>query len=70
MAEALHDGGNCPVAPTTPIRPTYRGPADPAKGIRITFAPAGRLDWSHDGGPDDIIGYEVVPEPSSRKVGA
>lgn len=54
-----HTGGPCPVDPATPVRPVYRGNADPAKGTRIFFAPAARLDWSHDGGPDDIVGYFI-----------
>ena len=42
------------------IRPEYRGPVDPEKGIRLLCAPASRLDWSHDGGPDDIVGYWLL----------
>lgn len=53
-------GGNCPVAPETPVRLHYRGPVDDIKGVRIVNAPAGRLDWSHDGNPDDIVAYEVL----------
>lgn len=56
-----HAGGPCPVAPMTPVALAYRGEEDAAKGIRIPFAAAGRMDWSHDGGPDDIIAYR--PEP-------
>lgn len=55
-----HDGGACPVPDWVPVYPSYRGPADPAKGTRIRIAPAGRLDWSHDGGPDDIVGYCIA----------
>lgn len=54
-----HDGGPCPVAPDTPIRPVYRGSANNARCPRISYAIAARLDWSHDGGPDDIVGYYV-----------
>lgn len=61
-----HDGGSCPVPPTVVVRPVYRGAEDPVRGIRITLATAARLDWSHDGGPDDIIAYEVgvPPQPA------
>ena len=52
-------GGECPEHPDSRIYPEYRGPVDPAKGVRITCAPASRLDWSHDGGPDDIIAYRI-----------
>ena len=60
-----HDGGPCPVPPTTPVRPVYRGPENPARaGERIVFAPAGRLDWTHDGENDDIVGYTVEEVPT------
>ena len=52
-----HDGGPCPVAPDTPVALMYRDKPDPMKGIRIPFALAIRLDWSHDGQDDDIIAY-------------
>lgn len=55
-----HDGGPCPVQDWTVIRPFFRGPEDTTKGVRITLAPAWRLDWSHDGADDDIIAY--IPE--------
>lgn len=55
-----HDGGECPVGPMVPVYPSYRGPIDPAKGVRIACAPAWRLDWSHDGSDDDIIGYAIA----------
>ena len=59
-----HDGGPCPASPHTPVRPVYRGEENPArKWLRITFAPAGQLDWSHDGGPDDIVGYYIAGCP-------
>lgn len=58
-----HTGGGCPVDPSTPVRLEYRGAADPEKGIRIPFAAAGRMDWSHDGSADDIIAYRVEPTP-------
>lgn len=48
------------VGPFDQINPIYRGPYDPAKGIRITCGPARRLDWSHDGGPDDIVAYRII----------
>lgn len=60
MALFLHNGGPCPVPPETPIYPSYRGAEDRTKGIRIRLAPAGRLDWSHDGSADDIVAYRVA----------
>jgi hypothetical protein len=51
--------GTPDLGPTTPVRPQYRGPEDLRKGDRIRCAPVARLDWSHDGGPDDIIAYSV-----------
>lgn len=61
------NGGDCPIDPFAQIRPRYRGPARPHPAVRITSAMAGRLDWSHDGGPDDIIGYEVLFDPAAQK---
>lgn len=46
------------------IQPEYRGPVDPAKGTRLICAMASRLDWSHDGGPDDIVGYWLLWSPT------
>ena len=57
-------GGDCPEHPDAQIKPAYRGPPNP-HGIRITCAPAGRLDWSHDGGDDDIVSYIVLFDPPS-----
>lgn len=54
---AMWSGGDCPVDPELPVQLRYRGPEDSAKGVRITAAPAGRLDWSHDGSDDDITAY-------------
>lgn len=54
------DGGACPEPDGAAIKPFYRGPAK-QNGVRITCAPARRLDWSHDGGDDDIISYVVLP---------
>ena len=53
-------GGDCPEAPISQIKPVYRGGYDPKRGTRIVCAPAVRLDWSHDGSDDDIIGYYVL----------
>jgi hypothetical protein len=53
-------GGECPEAAMSQIEPVYRGPCDSAKGTRIACAPAIRLDWSHDGGDDDIVEYYVL----------
>lgn len=47
----------------TPVRVKYRGAEDPAKGIRIPFSQMVRFDWSHDGGPDDIIAYRIEEVP-------
>ena len=41
------------------IKPLYRGAERPEFGIRRSFGPVCAFDWSHDGGPDDIIGYRV-----------
>lgn len=54
-----HDGGPFKGPSSAPIRPAYRGAERPEIGTRIRVAPAGRLDWSHDGGPDDIVSYEI-----------
>jgi|GEM_PF-4517814 len=59
-------GGECPEDAYTQVRPTYRGPAAPPPAVRILSAPAGRLNWSHDGGPDDIVAYEVQFERRKR----
>lgn len=54
-----HDGGECPVHPMALVYPSYRGRIDPEKGVRIVCAAARRLNWSHDGSDDDIIGYKI-----------
>lgn len=48
------------------VLPEYRGPCDPEKGTRITCAMASRFDWSHDGGPDDIVGYWILHRPEGE----
>ncbi len=56
-----HAGGACPVPGMTVVRLMYRGPERKGReGERISCAPAMRLDWSHDRGPDDIIGFQEV----------
>lgn len=62
MTDALknHDGGSMPVPETAVVKPFYRGAERPEIGTRIVCAQAGRLDWSHDGGPDDIVAFVVV----------
>lgn len=55
-----HDGGTYPGDEMDAIRPIYRGPQTIPDGVRITFAPARRLDWSHSGSDDDIVAYQVV----------
>lgn len=55
-----HVGGDYPGHPLDQIVPTYRGPERLNIGIRVKCAPAKRLDWSLDGGPDDIVAYEIV----------
>lgn len=59
-----HDGGPCPLPDDLIVRPQYRGDERPEIGTRIRVARAARLDWSHDGGPDDIVGYSVIGEAS------
>lgn len=54
-----HGNGTPDLPPMTPVRPKYRGPANPVKGVRMVIGPVSRLDWSHDGGPDDIVAYQV-----------
>jgi hypothetical protein len=59
-ADIAHTGGDCPGNPLTIVTPTYRGPANEAKGIRIGWpVRAARLDWSHDGSDDDIVSYRI-----------
>ena len=53
-------GESCPEPADAMVWPVYRGDANPAFGIRIVSARASRLDWSHDGGNDDIVGYRVA----------
>lgn len=67
MGKIKHFGGPMPVDAKAAVRPFYRGPADEAKGVRIRVAPAIRLDWSHDGGPDDIVAYEVINLPPAAQ---
>jgi len=55
-----HDGGTQPTSDDTPVKVKYRGPEDSAKGVRIPFSCGARFDWTHDGGPDDIIAYQEV----------
>lgn len=56
-------GGERPVPPRDVVETLYRGPEDPALGVRWGWphpCPAWRLDWSHDGSDDDIVYYRVV----------
>lgn len=46
----------------TPIVPTYRGPERTELGVRRTCGPVAVFDWTHDGGPDDIVGYEYYAD--------
>lgn len=55
-----HDGGPMPVPEYAVVRPEYRGAERPEMGTRIVCARASRLDWSHDGGPDDIVAFSVI----------
>ncbi len=57
-----HNGGKCPVAGNVVIRPFYRGPANPEKGIMRAYGMALQFAWHHDGSEDDIIAYAVQPE--------
>lgn len=55
-----HDGGmgyRDHILPRDWIEPIYRGPEDPAKGIRRAYGVAMAFNWTHDGGDDDIVGY-------------
>ena len=60
LERVAHDGGPMPVLGHVIVRTEYRGPERPEIGTRIVCARAARLDWSHDGGPDDIIGYTAI----------
>jgi hypothetical protein len=60
-------GGRCPEDTHSQVRPVYRGPAKPGD-VRITCGLAGRLDWSHDGGNDDIVAYEVLLDRRTKSV--
>ena len=60
LERVAHDGGPMPVLGHVIVRPEYRGPERPEIGTRIVCARAARLDWSHDGGPDDIVGYTAI----------
>ena len=54
------NGGACPVHPDTVVRFMIR--ACENGGYRpygYPTAPAGKLRWSHDGGPGDIVFYKV-----------
>lgn len=53
-------GGHCPVNPYLAIIPTYRDPLRHDDN-RPSIAPAGKLHWEHDGGPDDIVAYKETP---------
>ena len=60
LGRMAHDGGQMPVLGYVIVRPEYRGPERPEIGTRIVCARAARFDWSHDGGPDDIVGYTAI----------
>ena len=57
-----HHGGDQPEGDYAQVLPEYRGEATPG-GVRIACAMAARLDWSHDGGNDDIVGYWLLYDP-------
>lgn len=63
-------GSECPEPSGAKVWPIYRGPANPELGIRFTCAVAGRLDWSHDGGDDDIVGYRVAHSDAISAAGS
>lgn len=51
-------GGPCPIDPGVIVRFMIRA----GSGSRYSpypTAPAGKLRWSHDGGPGDIVFYKV-----------
>lgn len=43
----------------TVIRPIYRGDERPELGVRRKVGLSELFDFSIDGGPDDIVGYET-----------
>ncbi|AOG03071.1 hypothetical protein [Bosea sp. RAC05] len=53
-------GDHSPETDEAVIWPIYRGPSNPAFGERIRCARASRLNWTHDGSDDDIVGYRVA----------
>jgi len=56
-----HNGGPMPSGlDGLPIELQYRGHERPDIGIRMACAPAIRIDWSHDGGPDVVVAYRVA----------
>lgn len=69
MSERIDwNGGDLPVHPMTIVHPTYRGPTDPEKGIRIDWpCCAGRLCWYHDGEDDDIVAYRIIQSAAAPK---
>ena len=58
-----HDGGPCPVAEETWVRPLYRGAADTRKGQLRPVGFGSDFAWQHDGAEDDIIAYRPEPTP-------
>jgi hypothetical protein len=67
MADWINwNGGDHPdLPPMTPMWVEYRGEQG-HKGVRIPFGPAIRFDWSHDGGPDDIVAYQIFETASAN----
>lgn len=61
LERVVHDGGHMPaLLAGLIIRPEYRGDERPEIGTRIACARAERFDWSHDGGPDDIVAFVAI----------
>lgn len=52
-----HDGGPCPVEPTTLVLCRFRGGEEDDEDLRT---PARELYWDHDRAGSDIIAYRVV----------
>lgn len=53
-------GGECPVDSDMTVRFMIRASADRSSRYSpYPTAPAGKLRWSHDGGPGDLVFYKT-----------
>ncbi len=62
-------GGECPVAPETPVEIKYKwGNTPPSHWMRSGCA-AVNYSWSHGWGVSDIIAYRIIEEPKEEDKG-